>query len=176
MTFNSFLTYETDSADIDEVKLTAKFFPRNTKFQDVLSIELTSKPSAGIKRTEDEIVCKWDKPSTEMSFNINSLVKSKNDFVKVIDKISFPPPSFSNELKRYTQPSKNVDLTSEIKTTANELVEGETDYLIAITRIADFTKKHIKYELNIKTEEGVKPASWVYENKQGACDEISSSI
>jgi len=105
ITINSFLTYETDSADIDEVKLTTSFFPKNTKFQDVLDIKLTPKPFAGIKRTNNEIICKWDKPSTEMSFNINSLVKSKNDFIKIKDKINFPPPSFSNELKRYIQPS-----------------------------------------------------------------------
>jgi hypothetical protein len=174
MTFNSFLTYETDSANIDEVKLTTKFFPRNTDFQEVLDLKLNSKPSASIKKTEDLISCKWDKPSLEMSFNIDSLVKSKNDFVRIKNKISFPPPSFSKELKKYTQYSKNIDITPEIKAKANEIIEGETDYLIAITRIADFVKKYVKYELNLKTEEGVKPASWVYTNKQGACDEISS--
>jgi len=174
MNFEFSLTYKTDSSNIDEVKLTTDFFPKDTNLQKVMDRKLTSDPSANLKETEESISCKWDKPSKKMNFNIFSLIKSQNNFVKIRDKTSFPPPSFDNSLKKYTQPSENIDLTPEIRIKANELVEGETDYIEAITRIADFTKEHVEYELNIKTEGGVKSASWVYANKQGACDEISS--
>ena len=174
MNFEFSLTYKTDSSNIDEVKLTTDFFPKDTNLQKVMDRKLTSDPSANLKETEESISCKWDKPSKKMNFNIFSLIKSQNNFVKIRDKTSFPPPSFDNSLKKYTQPSENIDLTPEIRIKANELVEGETDYMEAITRIADFTKEYVEYELNIKTEGGVKSASWVYANKQGACDEISS--
>lgn len=174
MTIESFLTYTSDSSDVDEVILTSLFFPKNINFQEILSMDTTSNPSAEIEKTEDKIICKWSNPLENLTFNLNALIKSKNDFVKIKDKINFPPPSFSNNLKKYTESSNSIDINNEIKIKANELVEGETDYLMAITRIADFTKKYVNYELNLQTEEGVKPASWVYANKEGACDEISA--
>jgi len=174
MFFDASFDYDSGSSSIDDTSLRTKFFPKNTNFQTITNMDTTANPSAKIKKNEEEISCEWTYPKDRILFTIDTLVNSKNDFIRITNKIDFPPPSFSNDLKEYSIASKNIDLTPEIKQKANDIVEGEIDYLIAITRIAEFTKNYVEYELNLKTEDGVKPSSWVYSNKQGACDEISS--
>jgi len=167
------LQSESSSSTIKEAKMIIHFFPKDDSMQNVEEIKVKTEPSASLKQSENQLEAKWDSFESELIFKIDSKVKTKNGFIKIENKISFPP-DFPSNLDEYTKATQNIDITSEIKEKANELVEGESDYYTALIKIANFVKEHVEYDLNPSTKNSLKPASWVYNNKKGACDEISN--
>ncbi len=75
----------------------------------------------------------------------------------------------------YTKPSETIDSNDEdIIRLASKLVEGEDDLYEAVFKIADWTKNNIEYDLSTLTAEVSQKASWVLQNRQGVCDELTS--
>ena len=65
------------------------FFPRNDRFQTVISDELLSSPLAEISRG-DNLIYRWEEYSPEMSFGVDSRVDVSTNFYKINKKIKFP--------------------------------------------------------------------------------------
>jgi hypothetical protein len=79
------------------------------------------------------------------------------------------------DIEIYTKPSETIDSGNEdIIRLASELAKGENDLYAAVFKIADWTKNNINYNLSTLTEKASLKASWVLENKQGVCDELTS--
>ncbi|MBU0460974.1 MAG: transglutaminase-like domain-containing protein, partial [Nanoarchaeota archaeon] len=52
--------------------------------------------------------------------------------------------------------------------------EGEDDLFVVVYKTALWTKQNINYNLSTITADVSQPASWVMENREGVCDELTS--
>src|SRR3989338_5822205 len=94
---------------------------------------------------------------------------------EVRQKIDFQIQELPEDIIAYTKPSETIDSNNEdIVRIASELAKGEDDLYVAVFKIADWTKNNINYNLSTLTAEVSQKASWVLENKQGVCDELTS--
>ncbi len=159
---------------LDHLTTILFFYPRESFTSDIEYNNPYSYPNATIEQAED-ISYTWKTLDYDkLIFGIESKVKTYNDFVKVRNKINFPLEELSNEIKEYTKPTENIDVNDKIKNKAQEIISGETDEYVAAFKIAEWVKKNIKYDLNTLTAEVVQKSSWVYDNKEGVCDEMTS--
>ena len=51
---------------------------------------------------------------------------------------------------------------------------GETDLYFAVFKLADWTRTNIEYNLSTLTAEAVQTSTWVLENREGVCDELTN--
>ncbi len=149
-------------------------FPQVTETQSVSNINYNSNPNADIKVMDDKVVYKWVKPMTSISFSYKSNVKTSNNIPKVDKKIEFPLKNLDPDYVIYTEPTEYIDINSDIRKKAKELVSGEDDYYDALFNIADWVRTNIEYNLSTVTVEAVQKSSWVYKNREGVCDEITN--
>lgn len=163
---------ESSSYSIKSINVNLSFFPKDGFNQKVL--EMNIEPDNEI--IDDSIIFEWKNPyEKELSFGFNSRIKIYNKVVEVKDKLSFPIKELSAELEAYTKPSETIDSDDEqIVRLASSLVKGEDDLYEAVFKLAEWTKHNVKYDLSTLTAEVSQKASWVLENKEGVCDEITS--
>jgi hypothetical protein len=154
-------------------QINLSLIPLQDKIQKVENFQTT--PKAKII-AEDYVLFEIQDPQLgEDSVKVTAQVTSQNQFEKISEKIDFPIKNIPEEIKIYTQPQEIIDSdTKEINIQASNIIEGETDLLEALNKIAKWIKANIDYTLDSSTEEVSQEASWVLENRYGVCDEITS--
>lgn len=160
------------SYSVDYVVANLSFVPEDGLQEEVLRIE--TEPRADI---EDGVaVFRWDDPDEkELRFNVESDVRSFNKVVKIKNKVNFPLRNVPDDVLLYTGPSKSIDSDDkDIIKLASGLIEGEDDLYKVVFKLGDWTKTNIEYDLSTLTESISQPASWVLNNKQGVCDELTN--
>jgi transglutaminase-like putative cysteine protease len=158
---------------IDYVKAEIYFFPQDDKRQDVLEIE--TEPEA--VPAEDSFIFTWQNPEEDkLEYSVTSVVKVENKFEKVYEKIDFPLTSgIPADVAEYKNPTEKIDSGNpDVVELANQLAEGEDDLFIVIHNLAEWVEENIEYDLNTVTADASQKASWVLENRQGVCDELTS--
>ncbi len=116
----------------------------------------------------------WSNPSEHITYELSTTVNT-NDAIRVKKKDLYPVQGIPPETMQFLQESKIITSTdSKIRAQANKLATGTDDLFIVVTRIADWTKQNVVYNLTSLTAEVTQPASWVLEHKQGVCDELTS--
>ena len=139
--------------------------------QEVVSFDF--EPDAKIEN--NALLFSWQAPRNRISFGYNAKIRTKNDIVKVKEKIPFPILDLPEDLDPYTEPSEIIDSNDEdVIGFAAEIAEGEDDLYEVVHRLAEWTKSNIKYDLSTLTEKVSQKASWVIDNRQGVCDELTS--
>jgi len=136
-------------------------------------MEIQPRPNSEIVRESDHITSTWEQYDEELKLEIFSEIRTNNTLHK-LDHIDFPIQHLDEEYKYYLQESEKIDITQEIVDKATEIISGETDLYTAVFKIADWTRDNIEYDLNSITSKAVLESSWVLENRQGVCDEITS--
>jgi hypothetical protein len=117
----------------------------------------------------------WENPRNSVEFGYKANFKTSNEQVKVKGKIKFPIEHIPEELEIYTKPAEIIDSNDEdVIGFASEIAEGEEDLYVVVHKVAEWTKKNIKYDLSSLTAEVSQKASWVLDNRQGVCDELTS--
>jgi transglutaminase-like putative cysteine protease len=155
---------------IDYVYAELSWFPRDDYRQKVESI--TTEPRADFK---DHFIFEWNQPAaTSFSFEENSRLQAKNEFMPVTKKISFPLKNLDSDYASYVEPRKIIDINDKIRQQASELVQGEDDLYKAVFKVAEWVERNVEYNLSTMTAEATQTASWVMDNRQGVCDEITS--
>lgn len=157
---------------IKQVNVDLEFFPKEGALADVLS--LATIPD--VTRTEDSLLFAWNSPSAnKLGFLVDSKVKVKSGPVKVAKKVPFPVKDLPAGMEIYTRPTENIESDNEkIMMLASDLAQGEDDLYVVTNKLAWWVEKNIEYSLTTLTATASQPASWVFENKYGVCDEISS--
>jgi len=163
---------ESPSYSIKSVGVNLSFFPEGDFNQKVL--ELNINPEGEI--IDGAIKFEWKDPSErEIDFGFNAELETYNKVIGVKDKINFPIIDLDRDVKIYTKPSETIDSDDkEIVKLASELAKGEDDLYKAVFKLADWTNRNIQYNLSTLTEGVSQKASWVLENKEGVCDELTS--
>ncbi|MBI1935608.1 transglutaminase domain-containing protein [Candidatus Woesearchaeota archaeon] len=147
------------------------FFPKQAEMQDLLKLD--TDPEAEV--SEQTMKFTWRRPEKRIDFGMKAEVKTTNSFIEVRDKIDFPIEELPEDVLIYTKPTITIDSDQEsIIKLASELVKGEDDLYSAVFALAEWTKNNIDYDLSTLTAEVSQKASWVLENKQGVCDELTS--
>jgi len=92
----------------------------------------------------------------------------------VSTKVNFPLKGLDSSVLKYTLPAGKADTNEDIKQKASELATGEDDLYVVVFKLADWVNSNIEYNLSSANVDASLPSSWVLENKQGVCDEISN--
>lgn len=168
------LEYLEPNYKIDYVNTNLTFFPRKNEFQSV-EYKLNSNPKADTELNENFISYSWKNPKdTEIKYGLTSNIKTELNFKKIKGKIKFPVENVES-LSAYTKESETVtSKDSEIIKKAAELAQGEDDLYVVVHKIGSWTKENINYSLETLTVDVSQNASWVFENKRGVCDELTS--
>lgn len=161
------------SSKIDYVVANISFFPRQTRTQSIM--ESVYEPMPII--SEDTLSFEWKNPAPgAKEIKIKNKVKTINSPARIIKKVDFPlkEGDVPDEIMVYTEPSDIIDINSRIINLASELASGEDDLFEAVDKVAAWVNANIKYNLSTVTVEAAQKSSWVLENREGVCDEITS--
>ncbi len=159
------------SGYIETATINLTFFPKETENQEIVSF--ATSPDAEIN--DNVASFRWKRPESRIDFRYAAKIKTKNTVNQVREKAKFPVESLPDDVLVYTKPSDTIDSNDEgIIRVASELSEGEDDLYFAVFKIAEWTKNNIEYNLSTLTAEVSQKASWVLQNRQGVCDEMTS--
>jgi len=146
-------------------------YPYEDFGQEVIDLEIN--PDADIGNNVMQF--SWQNPKNKISFGYKTKIKTNNNIVKIKNKIKFPILDLPDEIKQFTEPSEIINSDDEdVIGFASEIAEGEDDLYVVVHKTAEWTKNNIKYDLSTLTAEVSQKASWVIDNRQGVCDELTS--
>ncbi|MDP7244689.1 MAG: transglutaminase domain-containing protein [Flavobacteriales bacterium] len=153
------------------ININLSHYPYESFNQKVINFEI--EPEADIE--SNAILYNWQNPRNRVTFGYKTTIRTNSNIIEVKDKIKFPVLDLPEELEQYTQPSEIINSDDEdIIGFASEIAEGEDDLYIVVHKIAEWTKSNIEYDLSTLTEKSSLKASWVLDNRQGVCDELTS--
>ncbi|MBW2981004.1 transglutaminase-like domain-containing protein [Candidatus Woesearchaeota archaeon] len=157
---------------IDYVIANLSFFPRHGFNQEVFG--LTTTP--GAEGIDESILFRWDNPPPgKLSFRVDSKVVTNSKRVEVKSKVRFPIEELPEDVLQYIEPSETIDSDNiDIIRQASKLAAGEDDLYAVAHNIGVWTKKNVDYDLSTLTVGVSQKASWVLQEKQGVCDEITN--
>ena len=144
-------------------------FPRESDRQEIIS--LTTNPSA--TQEESKLTYSWNTYKPSFDYLLSSEVKTKNNLYP-ISSASFPIKDLPEEYEEYLGAGEIIDITPAIVHEASDIVNGETDLYTATYKLGEWVNQNIEYDLNTLTSEAALKSSWVLENREGVCDEITS--
>ena len=125
-----------------------------------------------------------EKKSDSMFFEIKSMndfdvivdfkTKTTSQKVKVKEKIPFPIINLDPELISYTKETNLIDINNDIRNLAASIAKDEDDLYVVVFKLADWVNTNIEYNLSTTTSTATLKSSWVLEERQGVCDELSN--
>lgn len=159
-----------DFSEVRYVDANLSWYPKNTLRQEILDQTFTP-----IADFEDDIAkFRWLNPQHDVTYTVNSRVLTNSDYF-VIDKlVSFPIKNLDEELIPYTLEREIIDSNQEIRDTAAAIASGKKDLFEVVYSLAEFTRQTVEYNLTTVNIDASQKASWVFENKRGVCDELTS--
>jgi len=164
-----------NGAKLNTFAANLSFFPREGIYQEIVSQRLISSPEATITETENYVLYEWTTPTeSTLTYGLKTTMETNNDLTLIESKVNFPFNSLTEDLLTYTQYTEKIDINDGITAQAQELAQGETDLFHLTFEVANWVKENIEYNLSTLTQEAVQPSSWVLENEQGVCDELTN--
>jgi hypothetical protein len=162
------LVPENSAATIKEVTVELLLFPKEDYRQTLFEIDTTGETNG------NKVVFYWDDQQLEKKqYYYSAIINTENKKNEVKNKISFPLTNIG--LEEYLQPTITIDSDNpKIIQKATELADGEDDLFKVAFNLASWVETNVEYDLNTLTATASQSASWVLENKQGVCDEMTS--
>ncbi|HJN57010.1 MAG TPA: transglutaminase-like domain-containing protein [Candidatus Woesearchaeota archaeon] len=157
--------------NVNYITVNLSHYPYDADNQKVFDFNI--KPNA--EKENNALLFEWQNPKDRISFGYETRIKTSSNIIKIKEKVPFPIINLPNELKQFTEPKEIIDSDSDdIIRLASKLAEGEDDLYIVVHKIAEWTKDNIEYNLSTLTADVSQKASWILENRQGVCDELTS--
>lgn len=158
-----------ENAKISEARADLFLYPSEDFRQKIISLETEG------RAFDEKISFVWNFPKiASYKFGYASLIRTNNARLKVKQKIPFPITSVTG-YEDYLLPTATIDSHNpDIIAKAAELAEGEDDLFKVAFKLASWVEQNVKYDLNTLTATASQKASWVLENKEGVCDEMTS--
>jgi len=126
---------------------------------------------------EDIVSFFWnDKQIEKKEFGYTALIETQNKRLAVKEKVSFPLLLQEVQgLDQYLEATETIDSDHPaVIAKAAELAEGEDDLFKVVFNLASWVEENIEYDLNTVTSAASQKGSWVLQNRQGVCDEMTS--
>ena len=163
----------TSDPQLEYLIVNLSLVPKDDKAQIVTNLQPTSNPQSIITSDKENIIYRWDFISDNYIFGLDSQIRTLN-YVHPVQHVDFPILDVPPEAQKYLSPTENINLNQAIIDQATELSAGQTDLFETVFKIADWTKTNINYDLNTLTASAVQKSTWVLENREGVCDEMTS--
>lgn len=165
------LVSESSSSSVKELTAELRLFPQEDYRQKISEMN-TGKGEVDVNK----VLYEWNNPKFgKKDFGYSTNINTYNERVKVEFKVPFPLQDIPDELSAYTLPSQTIDSDNpDVIAKAAELAEGEDDAFKVAFKLASWVEENVKYDLNSLTSKASQKASWVLENKEGVCDEMTS--
>ncbi len=144
-------------------------YPREDFRQKLLDIKTQGEISP------QKIIFRWtDGRIEEKEYGYKAKIRTHNLRQRVTTKVPFPLENINGN-EQYTLPTESIDSDNPaIISKAAELSEGEDDLFKVVFNLASWVEDNVKYDLNTLTASASQKASWVLENREGVCDEMTS--
>lgn len=157
---------------VEYVEAELSFYPKITEYQSVTEASYDPVPS----EDDDKLLFRWDDSPGLGTYDIQMQhqVRITSNPKRIREKISFPISSIPSNMVQYTLPAEIIDVNDDIISLASSLAEGEDDMVVVVDNIAHWVTKNINYNLSTATSEATQKASWVLDNRNGVCDELTS--
>ena len=154
---------------VESLKADVVFVPQNSDFVAVRKFD------ANAVVTADRVRFEWKNPAIgPLSYKYSAVVETVNDVPRVRAKIPYPL-KFPENVQKYVLPTKNIDSNNpNVLGQAVLLAQNEDDLFMLVSKVGLWVKSNVDYNLSTLTSDVSQPASWVLQNKQGVCDEITS--
>ncbi len=165
------VTLRGGAARVDELTANLLWWPRETYRQHV--VRLATMPVA--LQDSEGYHFTWTKPrSFPLRLELRAIVETSDDPFPVGEKALFPIASMPSDVARYTEFGTLVDINEGIEHQALRLAAGKDDLFEVVYTVADWVTTNINYSLSSVAAEATKPSTWVYENREGVCDEMTA--
>jgi transglutaminase-like putative cysteine protease len=166
-----------NSYAIDFVNATLSSYPRNDVRQLVSNI--VTNPNIDITKeiytNSDTLNFLYLKPlEADYTLSVNAKVSTVNMIDEIKMPVKFPVTNLDTSLYIYTKPTQIIDVNSDIKNLASELIGDKTDLYEIEYVFAEYVRKNIAYDLGTITSNADQKSSWVFANRVGVCDEITN--
>src|SRR3989338_7509437 len=163
---------QSSNYNVQQVLVNVTFAPSDTINQKVLSFDAGNFG----KLESDSVVFTFDNPSSDvLEYAYTADIRTFNRVLGVRNKIKFPLEGLPEGLESYIEPAEIIDSNDPaIIEAASKVAEGDDDLYSIVHKVAAWTKSNVEYNLSTLTAEASQKASWVLENRQGVCDEITS--
>ncbi|MEK6964336.1 MAG: transglutaminase-like domain-containing protein [Nanoarchaeota archaeon] len=165
------ITHKGEDYSVQDVTSILAWYPRETPFTQIQFI--TTDPKADFM--SDGLRFKWEYPARDnLSLSWVSQMNNSRIFKPVYEKVPFPLLHLDANLGDYLLSQEIIDMSSDISNLAMSLSEGEDDMYKVVFKIAEWVRLHVTYNLTTLTADASQKASWVLQNREGVCDEITS--
>jgi transglutaminase-like putative cysteine protease len=161
------------SGDLNYLKANLFFFPIAEGSQTITSFETISSPVAKVTREDNSILYFWEENAPNFLYGYSTVLESKSEVIKIKNKVPYPQ-DVDESVAQYTLPSEFIDITSEMEDIADEIIGSEDDLYKVVWLLAEWTRQNIEYDLTTLTADAVQKSSWVLENREGVCDELTN--
>ena len=164
------LISEGASSSVKKVSAELLLYPEDSYRQILEEIDTLGKVEG------NKVTFSWKNPELgKKELSYSAIINTENERLKVKKKINYPLKQLPSEIKKYLLPTETIDSHyPQIISKASELAEGETDLFKVAFKLASWVEDNIEYDLSTLTAETSQKASWVLNNKQGVCDEMTS--
>ena len=160
----------------DEITAELYWFPKDDKGLGVQVLD--TDPPAQI--STQKILWTWPGQETdrvsELSYGVVSRLQTVAQPPQVIRRIRFPldPKTIPTEAKLFLKPTSKIDSdTSAIKDLAERLTRDEKDTWVVVTKMAEWVRTNVDYDLATLDLDAKQLASQVAISKKGVCRELS---
>lgn len=165
------ITHSGEDYSVQDVTAILAWYPRENPFTQIQFV--TTDPKADFMN--DGLRFKWDYPSRDnLSLSWMSQMNNSRKFKPVYEKVSFPLSHLGANLGDYLLPQEIIDTDPAISELAVGLSDGEDDLYRVAFKLAEWVRIHVTYNLTTLTADASQRASWVLNNREGVCDEITS--
>ncbi len=168
-----------DSSFVEEASAELYLLPENSLQQSRESFSsqgIIQGPKVFFEWSEEEL-----ESFNEQSFSYNTVVQTNNIRNEISEKIPFPIQDIEQyiqdepDLHLYLEETENIDFSNQnVIAQANELAQGKDDLYEVVFSLASWVDQNIDYDLNTLTAKSSQSSSWVLQNKEGVCDEMTS--
>lgn len=161
---------ETGGVNFDFLEIRYQLNPINYYRQQ--PSELSTNPNAYFEN--DDLVYRFNNYQTSYPYQVSFQTINSRDRVKIREKVEYPIQDLDPSINKYIQESGLININNDIRRTASDLARNEDDLYKVTVKIADWVNNNVEYDLSTLSEEAEKQSTWVFENRQGVCTEISN--
>jgi transglutaminase-like putative cysteine protease len=165
----------TNFENIEDVDINLKYFPKEFNGQKIILRDIYPE-DAIVDITDEQITFRFkDLRKDNINYGINSRVEKTFILKDIPNKIKYPLEKIPEEYNIYLLPSYTIDSDNDdIISLAYQIAGNEDDLFIIVTKVAEWVNQNVEYNLSTLAIKSSLPASWVLENKEGVCDEITN--
>ncbi len=157
---------------MDWIKTTLHLYPKQTYRQQILFEE--TNPFA-TSQDDSPLEFLFTQPFQEQrTFTHSSVVQTQRGGVPITQRVAYPITLLPLEVEEYLRYTELIDTNEAITQKAQELASDYDDLFDVAHAVAFWVRDSIAYNLSTITVQASNPATWVFENRIGVCDELTT--